>query len=65
MIMMDDAQDLYDHTEDAMGEDVHGGNAEIESNGLRNQETPPYIVETMSMRLLRVELQSCRETMKD
>ena len=42
-----------------MGENVRVGNDETESNGRRNQETPPDIAATM--RSLRVELQSCRE----
>ena len=42
-----------------MGDNMQVGNAETESNGRRNQETPPDIAATM--RSLRVELQSCRE----
>ena len=56
---MNDAQDPYEFEEDAMGENVRVGNDETESNGRRNQETPPNIATTM--RSLRVELQSCRE----
>ena len=59
MIIMDDAQDPYELEEDSMGENVHVGNVEIESNGIRIQETPLDIAATM--RSLRVELQSCRE----
>ena len=42
-----------------MGENVIVGNDETESNGRRNQETPPDSAATM--RILRVELQSCKE----
>ena len=42
-----------------MGENIQVENAKIESNGRRNQETPPDIAATV--RSLRVELQSCRE----
>ena len=57
MIIMDDAQDPYDPKTDAMGENIQVENAETESNGRRNQETPPDIAATM--RSLRVELQIC------
>ena len=57
--IMDDAQDPYGPEIDAMGGNVQVGNAEIESNRRRNQETPPDIAATM--RILRVEFQSCRE----
>jgi hypothetical protein len=53
---MDDAHDPYEFEIDAMGENIQVGNAEIESNGCRNQVTPLDIVETM--RSIRVELQS-------
>ena len=56
---MDDAQDTYEFEEDAMGENVRVGNAETESNGRRFQDTPQDIAATM--RILRVELKSCRE----
>ena len=56
---MNDAHDLYELEEDSMGENVRVGNDETESNGRRNQETPPDIAATM--RSLRVELQSCKE----
>ena len=56
---MNDAQDPYEFEEDVMGENVRVGNDDIESNGRRNQETPPDIVATM--RSLRVELQICKE----
>ena len=56
---MNDAQDPYEFEQDAMGENVRVGNDETESNGRRNQETPPDI--TTSMRSLRVEFQSYRE----
>ena len=57
--MNDYARDPNAHEEDAMGENVRIGNAEIESNGRRLQETPPYFAATM--RSLRVEMQSYRE----
>ena len=57
--IMNDAQDPYEPKTDSMGENIQVENAETESNGKRNQETPPYIATTM--RSLRVELQSCRE----
>ena len=44
---MNDAQDPYEHEEDVMGENIHVGNAETESNGRRLQETPPYFAITM------------------
>ena len=57
--IMDYAQDPYGPETDAIGGNVQVGNVETESNGRRNQETPPDIAATM--RSLRVELQSCRE----
>ena len=57
--MYDDAQNPYEHKEDAMGENVRVGNDETESNGRRFQETPPDFVATR--RSLRVEMQSYRE----
>ena len=53
---MNDAQDPYEHEEDAMGENVRAGNAEIKSNGRILQETPPNFAATM--RILRVEMKS-------
>ena len=47
ILIMDDAPDPYDHAEDAMGEDVHGGNIETQSNERRAQITPSDMVETM------------------
>ena len=44
---MNDAQDPYEHEEDAMGENVRVGNDDLESNGRRFQETPPDIAATM------------------
>ena len=35
-----DARDSYECARDAMGENVHNGNDDIESNGRRFQETP-------------------------
>ena len=42
-----DAQDSYEQAEDAMGENVHNRNDDIESNGRRFQETPSYVAATM------------------
>ena len=42
-----DAQDSYEHVRDAMGENVHNRNDDIESNGRRFQETPSDVVATM------------------
>ena len=42
-----DARDSYEHAGDAMGENVHNGNDDIESNGRRFQETPSDVVATM------------------
>ena len=52
-------KDPYEFEEDAMGENVKVGKDETESNGRRNQETPPDIVATM--RSLRVDLKSSIE----
>ena len=41
-----DARDSYEHAEDVMGEDVHNGNDDVESNGRRLQETPSDVVAT-------------------
>ena len=57
--IMDDAHDPYDLDKYSIGENIQVENPEIESNGRRNQETPPDIATTM--RSLRVELQSCIE----
>jgi hypothetical protein len=38
---MEDAQNSYDYEADIIGENLHGINAETESNGRRDQETPP------------------------
>ena len=56
---MNDAHDPYEHKADAIGENIRFGNAEIDSNGRRYQETPPDIPATM--RSLRVEMKSYRE----
>ena len=56
---MNDAHDLYELEANAMGENIQVENDETESNGRRNQETPPDIA--VSMTSLRVELQSYRE----
>ena len=56
---MNDAHDPYEPETDAMGDNIQIENAKTESNGRRNQETPPDI--TATMRNLRVELQSYRE----
>ena len=55
---MNDVQDPYNHEEDVMGENIHVGNAETESNERRFQDTPSYFV--ASIRILRVEMQSYR-----
>ena len=40
---MNDVQSPYEHEEDSMGENVQVGNAETESNGRRNQDTPQIL----------------------
>ena len=55
---MNDAQDPYEHEEDAMGGNVRVGNDETKSNGRSFQHTPPDFAATM--RSLRVEMQSYR-----
>ena len=55
---MNDAQNLNEYEEDAMGENVRVGNAETDSNGRRFQDTPLDFAATM--RSLRVEMQSYR-----
>ena len=42
-----DAQDSYQQVEDAMGENVHNGNDDIESNGRIFQGTPSEVAATM------------------
>ena len=42
-----DARDSYEQEEDAMGENVHNRNDDIESNGRRFQGTPFEVVATM------------------
>ena len=42
-----DAQDSYEHARDAMGENFHNGNDDIDSNGRRFQETLSEVVATM------------------
>ena len=42
-----DARDSYKRAEDAMGENVHNRNDDIESNGRRFQETPSDVTATM------------------
>ena len=42
-----DAQDSYERARDAMGENVHNENDDIESNGRRFQETPSDVAATM------------------
>ena len=56
---MNDAQDPHEHEEDVMGENIHVGNAKIESNGRIFQDTPLDFAATM--RSLRVEMQHYRE----
>ena len=57
--IVDDANDPYELETDAMGENIQVENVETKSNGRINQETPLDIASTM--RILRVELQCCRE----
>ena len=54
--MCDNAQIPNEYEEDAMGENVHVGNAETDSNGRILQETPIDFAATM--RSLMVEMQS-------
>ena len=42
-----DARDSYEHTQDAIGQNVRIGNDDIGSNGRRFQETPSDVVATM------------------
>ena len=42
-----DAWDSYEQAEDAMGENVHNRNDDIESNGKRFQGTPSEVATTM------------------
>ena len=42
-----DAWDSYERAGDAMGENVHNGNDDIESNGRRFEETPSDATATM------------------
>ena len=42
-----DARDSYKNPRDAMGENFRNGNDDIESNGMRFQETPLDVVATM------------------
>ena len=42
-----DGRDSYEHARDAMGENVHKKNDDIESNGRRFQETPSDVAATM------------------
>ena len=42
-----DARDSYAHAGDAMGENIHNGNDDIESNGQIFQETPSNVPATM------------------
>ena len=58
-IIMDYAHGPYEVEIDVMGGNIHVENAEIKSNGRRNQVIPPDIIETM--RGLGVEMQSYRE----
>ena len=56
---MNDAHDPYEPETNSIGENIQVENDETKSNGRTNQETPPDIAATM--RILRVEFQSCRE----
>ena len=42
-----DAQDSYKRVEDAMGENSHNGNEDIDSNGRRFQGTPSEVEPTI------------------
>ena len=42
-----DAQDSYERTKDAMGENDHNRNDDMESNGRIFQETPSNVAATM------------------
>ena len=42
-----DARYSYKHARDSMGENVHNGNDDIESNGRIFQETPSDVAATM------------------
>ena len=42
-----EARDSYERAEDAMGENVHNGNEDIESNGRRFQGTLSEVAATM------------------
>ena len=42
-----DAWDSYERAEDAMGENFHNGNEDIQSNGRRFQGTPSEVAATM------------------
>ena len=42
-----DARDSYERVGDSMGENVHNGNEDIESNGRIFQETPSEVAATM------------------
>ena len=42
-----DAWDSYERSRDAMGENVHNGNDDVESNGRRFQQTPSDVAATM------------------
>ena len=53
-----DARYPHELEKDAMGGNVRVGNVEIEPDGRRFQDTPPYFAATM--RILRVEMQSYR-----
>ena len=61
-----DARDSYEHVRDAMGENVHNGNDDIECNGRIFQETPSEVAATMRSLIKAQEeqhqrmLQCCR-----
>ena len=42
-----DARDSYEHARDAIGENIHNKNDDIESNGRRFKETLSDVVATM------------------
>ena len=52
-----DAWNSYEHAGDAIGENVHNGNDDVESNGRRFQETPSNVVATMRSLIKALEEQ--------
>ena len=56
---MEDVWDPYKLENDIVRENMQGGNVKTKSIRCQNEETPPRITETM--KISRLELQSCRE----